>query len=464
MKRLALLLLLVGCNKLNPLNNISQPTNDNDPPAVTGIGTPTGIAVSKPIGPSGGTITSADGRIGLDIPAGALAANTIITIQPVTNTCPGGLGLAYDLQPNGTKFSAPVTFTYHYTDAEVNGTDPYLFFEAVQDSLQQWDVDIYRDVDTVAHTVSFDISHFSTRSMLPGFQLKPDPDVTLQASKYDYYQGEQGVLRMMKNIRDGQLTDDDDLSTLPESEPVPLNLVSGWTVQGGAANGTIEPEGSEATYTAPASIDKDRQVVVSAFYKQELKIPSRKSKGHTVIQRLLTAYNVTLNLHPSNISFLVKVACDVTGFSNVYADQYHDECTFEVDVKGGVVTVPPDKIVNQAPTVTPTSGTGKGEKATWIPDPIGVINIISGSGIVTPTPDSSGYRVIALLFTSQGTVDPSYSITDANGFTYTVDPAPVPGVPIDLDFQLRDDPQTPVDPLSGTGSPVKITITVTPIH
>ena len=93
-------------------------------PAITPVGTPAGDPITKTIGISGGSIASPDSVMELVIPAGALPANTDITIQPVTNEAPGGIGLAYDLLPDGTTFSKPATLTFHYTDEDINGSLP----------------------------------------------------------------------------------------------------------------------------------------------------------------------------------------------------------------------------------------------------------------------------------------------------------------------------------------------------
>ena len=456
-----LLLLAAGCKKVNSLtniNNILQSLDDSIPAAISGIGTPTGTPVSKNIGSSGGSLLSADGRIELVIPSGALSANTNITIQPVTNNCPGGLGIAYDLLPNGTKFAVPATFIFHYGDADVNGTDPYLFFEAVQDSLQQWDADVYRDVDTIAKTVSFDLNHFSIRSMLPGIVLDADPDVAIQAigNKIDYYPSEIGTLRLVKNVRDSQLQepangDEDALPTLPTATPVTDNLVSGWAVDGGSTDGSIAPAGSHAVYTSPSKIDKDRKITVSASYGQNgyVYIPHRKSKAHEAIKRQIPRYHIALNLHPSNISFLVTITVDLNETSEVYKDKYHDECSFRVDVKGNLVTIPVDSIQNQAPTVTPSSGSGGGSTALWIPDNVGLINIISGRGTVAGL-DSVGYRNVALTFDEPGTLGPGWQVTNSSGYTSTTNPYPqVPAVQT-LSFEEKNSFQD-IDPLAGTG-------------
>src|SRR5450755_5139363 len=104
----------LSCKKTSTTGNNSS-GNDTSV-AITAIGTPIGIPVTKTIGAAGGTIISADGRAELDIPAGALSSDLAISIQPITNECPNGAGVAYDFLPNGTKFLIPATLTIHYTD------------------------------------------------------------------------------------------------------------------------------------------------------------------------------------------------------------------------------------------------------------------------------------------------------------------------------------------------------------
>src|ERR1700759_5181798 len=77
-----------------PGNNITG--SGDTSAAITAIGTPIGSPVTKTIGASGGTIISADGRAELNIPAGALSSDLAISIQPITNECPNGVGVAYD--------------------------------------------------------------------------------------------------------------------------------------------------------------------------------------------------------------------------------------------------------------------------------------------------------------------------------------------------------------------------------
>src|SRR5204863_9094362 len=74
-----LVLLLGGCSPKHPQ------TGSGDPPEPSPVGVPAGDVVSASLGAAGGTASSADGRISVTIPAGALSADTPIGIQPITN-------------------------------------------------------------------------------------------------------------------------------------------------------------------------------------------------------------------------------------------------------------------------------------------------------------------------------------------------------------------------------------------
>jgi hypothetical protein len=89
--------------------------------------------VSKEIGEVGGSVTSADGRLTVDIPAGALTESTMISIQPISSTLPMGIGDAYRLSPEGQIFSLPATITFNYDDTALRGSSSQLLYIAYQD-------------------------------------------------------------------------------------------------------------------------------------------------------------------------------------------------------------------------------------------------------------------------------------------------------------------------------------------
>lgn len=79
------------------------------------------INITKTVGSEGGTVSGSDGTT-LDVPMGALAMSTSITISPVTVTLPTGLvqvGPAYDFEPEGTSFAQAVTITLPFDTAKI---------------------------------------------------------------------------------------------------------------------------------------------------------------------------------------------------------------------------------------------------------------------------------------------------------------------------------------------------------
>lgn len=81
-------------------------------PTPTPPGTPSGDPSSATLSQPGGTLASADGRLTLTIPEGAIASAVPFSIQPITNEAPGGVGSAYRLGPEGASFVAPVRLTF----------------------------------------------------------------------------------------------------------------------------------------------------------------------------------------------------------------------------------------------------------------------------------------------------------------------------------------------------------------
>src|SRR5690242_11076041 len=106
-----------SCSKKSDSGSGGSNNNNTNPLQSTPVGTPVGNATSKVIGPSVGTVTTDDGIISLVFPANAVSTNTTITIQPITNNCPGGNLLAYRFGPNGSKFNQPVSLQIHYPDS-----------------------------------------------------------------------------------------------------------------------------------------------------------------------------------------------------------------------------------------------------------------------------------------------------------------------------------------------------------
>jgi hypothetical protein len=453
---LLILVLVCSCQKSTTSGNSTTTNPGGNTAAITSVGTPTGSAVTKTIGASGGTITSADGRLELVIPSGSLSSDVSITIQPVTNQCPGAVGVAYDLLPNGTKFSTPATLKFHYTSDDVNGTDPYLFNFAFQDTSHSWDLNSEKDVDTAGKTISFNISHFTPYAPMASVRII-SLDVASGLPKTDFQQGEQSTLRVVEGLTDDQWNGDDSYILLPAVTRVPDNLLSAWGVLAGTLNGSISGSGSQVNYGAPASITSDRYIYDSVVFAKNYTYKDRNGNDFKTGPHPLY---ITLHLHPSILSFLVEVDLHIIGASDVYNDDYHDSASFRVDVQGINVTM--SNIVNQAPTETPPSGSNAGgTTATWIPDGIGVMNITGEQlGVAA---DTGNRKQINILFTSTGTVTPGWNIVDPVLGSYTDASESTPSYPAAITFTSSDTVQV-IQPLQGTGSLAHLTFRITPIH
>jgi hypothetical protein len=159
-----LMFVLSGCVSANP--------QANKAPKPSPVGAIVGDPISATIGPAGGSITSADKRITVTIPAGALAADTAIGVQPIENTDAAGFGMAYRLTPDGQKFTKPVTVAFAYTKGDLDSTYAESMRIAFQDKAGRWEVQKTK-VDKASKTLAITSTHFTDFSALGGIQLSP---------------------------------------------------------------------------------------------------------------------------------------------------------------------------------------------------------------------------------------------------------------------------------------------------
>jgi hypothetical protein len=256
------LFILNGCKKES---RAKPPAPDPVTPFSTAIGKPVGNAQTKEIGTAGGSVSSPDGRITLSIPAGALSSNTPITIQPIENTTPLGIGLSYDLLPNGQQFAKPVTVTLNYSTEELAGTAPELLEFGFQNNQNAWQGISNLQVNKTAHTIAASIKHFSRWSFYATFKMLPDQKTMLV--------NQTALLQVMKL----PYSEDPDpnnmeelLHTLGEPQLVPADKVSNWSINGqpgtaNSSNGWLTGDAAnEKQYHAPADIPASNPVAVSA--------------------------------------------------------------------------------------------------------------------------------------------------------------------------------------------------------
>lgn len=141
--------------------------------AATEVGTPVGDKVSKGIGPTGGTLTSPDGKLTLTVPKGALTENNSFSIQPITNSSAAGIGLGYRLEPHDAKFATPLELSIRFDDNDLEGTVPEALELAYQDSAGAWHAPTASRLDMNTKTLTVSTTHFSDWLFLRQLAITP---------------------------------------------------------------------------------------------------------------------------------------------------------------------------------------------------------------------------------------------------------------------------------------------------
>lgn len=276
--------------------------------SATAVGVPTDNAVSRTLGPDGGRVGTPDGKISLDIPAGALTANTVIGIQPLTNLAHGKRGGAYRLTPDGQTFLKPVTLTFGYTDQDLLGTAADLLGVAFQTKDGYWQWAGSGTIDTTAKTLSIGVTHFTDFSKVAGLQIRPDQKTvkvktSLGLEVVDCYQqdipGSGGQLVSLGYNCDSELV------SLSKADQASEWAVNG-RVGGGGPFGSVVGSSRAATYTAPATAPLPKTVAVSARV-------DRGAKGQTLMVSNITIEEPALKVDGTywRAYHLTGVICDL---------------------------------------------------------------------------------------------------------------------------------------------------------
>lgn len=164
----------------------TPPLAEDEPvaPTPTEIGVPNGDPVSATIGAAGGTLATTDARFTVVIPPGALGADTVISIQPITNTAHGGRGDGYALSPDGQTFAQPVALRWQLTEDDLDGTAIEYATIAHQDADGYWES---HDSTHDASAVTVLAPHFSHWSPSVRLYLVPNR-ATVMTEEFQAFQ------------------------------------------------------------------------------------------------------------------------------------------------------------------------------------------------------------------------------------------------------------------------------------
>lgn len=408
-----LITIVIAFNACNKLGVIPDPPATDDTPIPSPVGTPVGAPSTKNIGISGGTVVSTDKKIELDIPAGAISANTDITIQAITNTAPNGVSNAYQLSPDGIKFLKPITLKIHYTDDELASTLSDLMGIAFQDNTGVW----YRlkniTNNVASKIISASIAHFSSWTLFDVYMLNP--------ASANVKVNETVPLEVSYVVPSN---DDDELSPL-----FPKNATIIWSVNGvtngNSSVGTLTNNNTRSVYKAPSKAPAQNPVAVSAQIQLNIKY-----QGKTINKASLVS-----NILVGGQEYLLEIVFKQDALQRGL--WVTDSASMDVGISGNSVLV--SNIKNFKPTASPGTVNVAPCTFSYVPDNIGHINITEATGelrVQSPTMTS-----IQFFFKHTNTstsnfrqycdnVTPPYDVT---GGGYKND-----GTPLTLFFDLTD--------------------------
>ncbi len=239
-------------------------------------GTPVGDKVTKTIGAAGGSLASKDNTLQIDIPAGALAGNTEISVQAVSNTLPGSPGTAYRLLPENVNFAKPVKLTFKYTDRHLDSTSADALYMAYQAQDGIWRFLPKTVLNTTARTLTVETTHFSDWAPFAMYWLRPQPSSVMV--------GKLAAVHIYSSI--------DKMKADSDSHPIAIHReralentanIRNWKLSGA---GTLTPEGRFAWYKAPGKVPNPATVTVSVEIHNFIPagvIPGRGATGKLII-------------------------------------------------------------------------------------------------------------------------------------------------------------------------------------
>lgn len=256
------LMLQTSCSKKNTASPLQEHTPKRYPIGNT-LDHTLGYEVitSKVIGPEGGSLMSIEEDLEINIPSGALAAPTEISVELITNTNPAGLGNGFRLKPHGVTFNKEVELVFHYNeDTELSST--HFLGVAYQDDKHFWRYIQPHTVDVANKKVKVKTNHFSDWALMQWMYLLPQVSTVKTNEVLE--------LRAVR-VLPTATADDGFLVPLVPPDGTPLMVgeqvdletkyIKRWALSGNV--GKLVPSGNKANYTAPATLPHINPVAIS---------------------------------------------------------------------------------------------------------------------------------------------------------------------------------------------------------
>jgi hypothetical protein len=267
-------ILSVSCKK----NDTGEPGRPSEP-IRTVPGQLTGAATKVSIGANGGSLAMPDKYISIQVPAGAVDANTEFSIQEVEPNAIVGTGRLFRILPENIALKKPVEITFHYTDADIAGGNEDYLHPCFQDNDGLWHKVTDCTLDKAGKTLKVATTHFSDWSVFrevsihsPKPEIGANEEIDLEAFVLDEY-------KENDQSEDGLLFG----SALKPEQIVEWKIVYG----GGSISGGKNPK---IKYKAPDT-DSKMEVMIEVTVKNVVKRSDPKRPGNGglfIVRRTLT--------------------------------------------------------------------------------------------------------------------------------------------------------------------------------
>ncbi|MFT3697488.1 MAG: hypothetical protein QM831_30375 [Kofleriaceae bacterium] len=263
MYRLILLVAVLGCSKKTDAPATTS-SNSSSPPATAVkrapiaplAALPDGLPVSATIGAAGGALASSDGLLAITVPAGALAADTKLSVQEIATTSRTGRG--YRLEPSGTTFAQPIKLAFSpEPGAHTDGAAV-----AYKDPSGKWVAPAQTHTPTAIEVAT---THFSDWSIQSGIELQPAAasvskngvvDLTVQICFTSAPQGDTTPVYINCQLPVG-------VANMLRASHLMVNGIE----NGNASVGTVNVSGDDRiTYHAPAQVPAPNPVAITVEF------------------------------------------------------------------------------------------------------------------------------------------------------------------------------------------------------
>lgn len=223
------------------------------------LGEVLGEIASASIGSAGGALTSKDGTLTIEVPAGAVTATTAFSIQEVGSVLKNR-ARTYRLMPESVDFKQPVKLVYNYNGLVSDGANPDHFFLAYQDKNGYFYSANRTKGDRQRQTLTVTTTHFSDWTFYNQYDLF-FPGRSLANGELWLLQGEEATIELRAKPIDDFSVEYGRIQ-LPDLTGNLMVQKAIWDYSPKKGTLTMAAPGS-AVYKAPAKVDRVERIFIN---------------------------------------------------------------------------------------------------------------------------------------------------------------------------------------------------------